>query len=715
MAISSVDCPSPKAFADTVQLACTWYKVSTLKLLLTQEVLSDVPAFTKLSKCLRSAFSLSELALIGCNQPDLEPTLKSPDPPHSVILDVIALNTSLRSLRLSGIRLGEDNLWFLVDQIIATSTLSEISFASWDPAEDDVFLRVLVDLFYENNSVTKLRVGASTKGVDDERWFFVEDVISRNTGLLTCAAHFRLGDQSPRSEAAFTALRKAPALWNKFAVYQQYDYVSLQEDDKKEKLGASGWMTVTTIIMGVLVLMGVVLGAVVVTGNIEGSLGTTAEDELRNLDLPLSVYVYKPATTTKSTAAPAVTTTSPFVTTTTAPSTSTEPPTTKYIPKEVGRQPLVCIMGERLTSAQQFPPDEVCDYIFYDSLYKEGNHNLLPDQTTYTESLNTFLNHHGSYRQTTLGIGFAFEFLATAEEDLKVGNPSPLEPLWRRGIFHAGILDTPTQPTRYHTRSAIETLKTINWLLDIQRNLGETAITAIAIPHPEIAWAVSFAEDFSDVRFTPHLLISFGHYRLGDDKRSICSIVPQTRHPDDVPPQDTLRDYSFDVSTPMYQLRYLYSNITDIKGAVSVTLKGRWAHPVSSENVSFYDACWSEAIPFGSYTEVCPGGGGFVVQLNYSTEHHATITYLTSIDRTFTYDNERAFAEKLCRVKALGTDVPFGIAVYDVDYDDSDNKCGYLNLFGAHSRLKALRKLVDYFKKKTAPFDENACGISVTG
>ncbi|KAL1479569.1 hypothetical protein MTO96_015899 [Rhipicephalus appendiculatus] len=133
MAISSVDHPSPRAFQDTVHLACTWKQVTMLKLLLTQTFMSDVPTFHKLSKCLSTAVSLRELALIGSNRPDLDVTLKSRDPPHSVILDVISHNTALRALRLSGFRLGDDNLWFLVDEIVGSENLSEVSFVSWDP------------------------------------------------------------------------------------------------------------------------------------------------------------------------------------------------------------------------------------------------------------------------------------------------------------------------------------------------------------------------------------------------------------------------------------------------------------------------------------------------------------------------------------------------------------------------------------------------------
>ncbi|KAL3197224.1 hypothetical protein MRX96_014833 [Rhipicephalus microplus] len=204
-----------------------------------------------------------------------------------------------------------------------------------------------------------------------------------------------------------------------------------------------------------------------------------------------------------------------------------------------------------------------------------------------------------------------------------------------------------------------------------------------------------------ELDFTPSLFISIGHYRFGDES-GVCFIVPQTRPADDIPSQKILHDYSFNVSAPMYQLRWLYSNGTDTKGLVSVTLKGRWAHPASPKNVSFCGACWSEAIPFGRYTEVCPfGDGPPVAPLNYSVDHYAMITYVAKIDRTFSYDDERAFAEKMR--------VPFGIAVYDVDYDDYYNKCSSLNLYGAHSHLKALRKVVNYFKSPAVPYSEVAC------
>ncbi|XP_037505138.2 uncharacterized protein LOC119381323 [Rhipicephalus sanguineus] len=193
--------------------------------------------------------------------------------------------------------------------------------------------------------------------------------------------------------------------------------------------------------------------------------------------------------------------------------------------------------------------------------------------------------------------------------------------------------------------------------------------------------------------------------------------MPPTRHPDDNPPDAVYQDYDFDLSTPVFSLRELYAMGTDTRGLVSVTLKGRWAEPQFTNDVDFFKPCVPDINigSFGRYAEVCPGGGArFVAHLNYSTEHHAVITYIANLRRTFVYDNERAFAEKLCRAKALGTDVAFGIAVYDLDFDDYEDKCASLNMYGAHSRLKALRMIVDYFKMNTTSFNETACRTYVT-
>ncbi|KAK8787796.1 hypothetical protein V5799_022426 [Amblyomma americanum] len=64
----------------------------------------------------------------------------------------------------------------------------------------------------------------------------------------------------------------------------------------------------------------------------------------------------------------------------------------------------------------------------------------------------------------------------------------------------------------------------------------------------------------------------------------------------------------------------------------------------------------------------------------------------------------------LCKVKGKVADVIFGIAAYDVDFDDYANECSSLNKFGSHSRLKTLRRIIDYYKSLASDnFDEKLC------
>ncbi|KAL1427341.1 hypothetical protein MTO96_017628 [Rhipicephalus appendiculatus] len=372
------------------------------------------------------------------------------------------------------------------------------------------------------------------------------------------------------------------------------------------------------------------------------------------------------------------------------PSTRSPSPSTvtEYTPAKVERQPLVCIMSEYLHLVEQFPPDGICDYIFIDCLYKDGYNELL-DPGTYT-SLEILLHHELGYRNTTLGLGFAFDFLAKPEKDMKGINPGTLEPLWYQGIFHAGILDTPSEPTRHEMKAAIATFKSINQVLDTLRNRGETVITVITFPHPDLKWAFNFAEDFRELNFTPTMLISNGHYRNQDDKPDACFIIPTTRHPDDIPPPEVLR------SSPLYQLRSLYANGTDAIGLLGVTLKARYVKPESRDDMDIYQRCTSRPTS-ASYAYVCPGGFFKAASVNYSAEHYVMYGFLPSVSRIGTYDNEETFIQKLTTVKNLDPSVPFGLAVYNVDSDDYNNTCASVNKYGAFSRLKELRKLLDFF------------------
>ncbi|KAL1427352.1 hypothetical protein MTO96_017639 [Rhipicephalus appendiculatus] len=156
-------------------------------------------------------------------------------------------------------------------------------------------------------------------------------------------------------------------------------------------------MATTTIALFLVVLM------FVVRENIESST-TDADFGATSMDVAVD------QTTTKETTARKPP--EPTSSTQNRKSSSVKPSPPETTPTEIpktDREPLVCTVRDSLISVAQFPPDKMCDYIFFDSLYKDRDRNLLPNETTYSKSLNVFLNDHRDYRHTTLGLGFAFK------------------------------------------------------------------------------------------------------------------------------------------------------------------------------------------------------------------------------------------------------------------------------------------------------------------
>ncbi|XP_077489660.1 uncharacterized protein LOC144100663 [Amblyomma americanum] len=140
-------------------------------------------------------------------------------------------------------------------------------------------------------------------------------------------------------------------------------------------------------------------------------------------------------------------------------------------------------------------------------------------------------------------------------------------------------------------------------------------------------------------------------------------------------------------------------------------MKGRWTRASQGQPLEFFAQCERNHMTpsFGSYTEVCRATD-FASNLRFQSRHQAMLTYETTNRTLFAYDNEVGLAAKLCTVKNEALDATFGIAAYDVDYDDYANECGVVNKYGKHSRLKALRKITDYYRNlPNQLFDQELC------
>ncbi|XP_077527733.1 uncharacterized protein LOC144139174 [Haemaphysalis longicornis] len=135
---------------------------------------------------------------------------------------------------------------------------------------------------------------------------------------------------------------------------------------------------------------------------------------------------------------------------------------------------------------------------------------------------------------------------------------------------------------------------------------------------------------------------------------------------------------------------------------ISVGMRGRWSIPRYNQPLGMRSKCKRDLLAksFGPYTEVCTDSD-FSSKLQYDEVSRAMYTYEELRNLMFVYDDEKAICEKLCDIKDTYTLLRFGIAAYDLEYEDYENSCSRLNKFGAFSRLKMVRKIVEYFRTVT--------------
>lgn len=65
--------------------------------------------------------------------------------------------------------------------------------------------------------------------------------------------------------------------------------------------------------------------------------------------------------------------------------------------------PLVCVLGEYTDIINRIPPDDVCDYLFYDHVVLQGNTIVAANKPN---TFLVFLQAVGSYTKTAFGLSF---------------------------------------------------------------------------------------------------------------------------------------------------------------------------------------------------------------------------------------------------------------------------------------------------------------------
>ncbi|KAH6943038.1 hypothetical protein HPB50_014216 [Hyalomma asiaticum] len=87
---------------------------------------------------------------------------------------------------------------------------------------------------------------------------------------------------------------------------------------------------------------------------------------------------------------------------------------------ESSRAPLVCTVGNKANSTLMFPADRLCEYIFYDSLYKRGPKEFEPHDLDADFRL--FIDEHRRFVATEFGVGISFWNVFTPQLFIALGH-----------------------------------------------------------------------------------------------------------------------------------------------------------------------------------------------------------------------------------------------------------------------------------------------------
>ncbi|XP_075724245.1 uncharacterized protein LOC142766937 isoform X2 [Rhipicephalus microplus] len=376
---------------------------------------------------------------------------------------------------------------------------------------------------------------------------------------------------------------------------------------------------------------------------------------------------HPPATPT-----PSPTTTSPSTTTTTTPSppstpspttastqtttTATPSPTGPTKPPRILDGALYCTASVGMV-AMVLPPDGVCDYMFFDSLYTENNPTLI-DQAP-SGQLAEYLTAASSSQKTEHGVGINVRFVDAASNHLKNSVPqskSFLGTLLSRKVVGFGVLSiNKLQFSSDVYKGAVSLLLAVKSF--VSKELGRNDIFTV------IGIYITAQETQNALIITlqsigaPDVFIGLGHIAFANNNRSDCQMIPFSM---------------FDNDTKANEMRAKYGSL---------------------------------------YLFACDG-------VNLSTwKLNDPFPYLPAIDSTsvliansvtsryYIYDNDNTLAHKFCVSKLILWEMNIGLAAYDVNYDhgtsaDPSSLCDpKITKVGNFSRLYVIRKLKDIFLK----------------
>ncbi|KAL1438400.1 hypothetical protein MTO96_048015 [Rhipicephalus appendiculatus] len=298
------------------------------------------------------------------------------------------------------------------------------------------------------------------------------------------------------------------------------------------------------------------------------------------------------------------------------------------------RGPLICTVSVHFTESSLLPEDGLCDIIFYESFYVKHSPSGWNDT-----GLDHFFELVSSMYDTRIGASFSTvsrKLFEDYDEGLLYGG---IDNLLSKGVQHFGMLNL----------YGIHVYDTL-YCLEILGNIGAHVRREFQdrwhqYPHrwPRVVYTVLgvltsehygiLNIQYVEAAFNPTHFIAITHVSDPDDVSKRCSIYP------------------------MSMLKSL-----NTYGLPSIV-------------------CSTE---YGSY-------------YRYNSKAAAEYSFDPHKNRTLVFDSEKGMKEKVCAALFLHSNLVFGLAAYDIDFDQEHESCP--NLFigrGSFRRVKILHFMSGY-------------------
>ncbi|KAH7939703.1 hypothetical protein HPB52_016184 [Rhipicephalus sanguineus] len=190
----------------------------------------------------------------------------------------------------------------------------------------------------------------------------------------------------------------------------------------------------------------------------------------------------------------------------------------------------VCTVAEavRITSRGQrlfLPPESTCDYIFYDSLYKDGKNNLLGGLDKLDVGAQAFISVASKRNRSQLGLSFALEppFMRESKDPAFM---RLLGAIWNYKIHHFGFLNLYRQyADRDMVTQALNALKVMYRHLKPKATAAAPSYYVIGVSLDDITARNAIVSLMKTV-FAPSMFIAISHITYPLRTFSDCRIFP---------------------------------------------------------------------------------------------------------------------------------------------------------------------------------------------